>query len=107
MLQAAEHDLGIVLARELLAAEGLLRGSLVRLSPRAIEAPDASAYFLVHPKPLANWPPLRALRSWLLDELASVQQELAALTPAGTAPADPTGSRSRAPSATPAPRRAR
>jgi LysR family glycine cleavage system transcriptional activator len=107
MLQAAEHDLGIVLARELLAAEGLLRGSLVRLSPRSIEVPDASAYFLVHPRPLADWKPLRALRDWLLDELAALNDDLARLNRAGTAPAGRTGSRSRAGSAAPARRRAR
>lgn len=107
MLQAAEHDLGIVLARELLAAEGLLRGSLVRLSPRAIQVPDASAYYLVHPRPLADWKPLRALRNWLVDELAAVNAELAGLNRAGTAPAGRTGSRSRAASAAPARRRAR
>jgi LysR family transcriptional regulator, glycine cleavage system transcriptional activator len=107
MLQAAEHDLGIVLARELLAAEGLLRGSLVRLSPRSIEVPDASAYFLVHPKPLADWKPLRALRGWLLEELAAVQADLAGLNRAGTAPAGPRGSRNPSPSAAPARRRAR
>lgn len=107
MLQAAEHDLGIVLARELLAAEGLLRGSLVRLSPRALVAADARAYYLAYPKPLADWKPLRALRDWLRDELAAVQAELAGLSRAGTAPAGRTGSRSRAASATPARRRAR
>jgi len=112
MLQAAEHDIGITLARELLAVDGLTRGTLVRLSPRAIELPDASAYYLVHPPALADWPPLTALRRWLLDELAAAQRELLALqvpalSPPGTAPAGPTGSRSRAPSAPRAARRAR
>jgi len=113
MLQAAEHDIGITLARELLAVDALARGTLVRLSPRAIDVADASAYYLVYPTSLSGWPPLTALHEWLLDELAAAQQELLAqrrrdtASPPETGPEGPTGSRSRATSAKRAPRRAR
>jgi LysR family glycine cleavage system transcriptional activator len=110
MLQAAEHNLGLALARELFVADALAEGRLVQLSPVAIRAEGALAYYFVYPGSLAGWPPLTALRDWLFDELALAQQQLLAPGPAGatgTAPAGPTGSRSRAGSATPAPGRAR
>jgi LysR family glycine cleavage system transcriptional activator len=117
MLQAAEHGLGITLARELFAVDALSDGRLVRLSPVAVYAEGPSAYYFVHPSALGDWPPVQALRRWLFDELALAQQQLDALnrpaaappaSPAATrrraatgkAPAGPTGNRSRAPSAT-------
>jgi LysR family glycine cleavage system transcriptional activator len=69
-LQAAEQGLGISLSRELLAADALREGSLVRLSQRALEDDVSDAYWLVHAPELAGWPPLLALRDWLLAELA-------------------------------------
>jgi len=124
MLQAAEQDIGIALARELLAADALRDRRLVRLSPLALPDDEAHAYWLVYPPELRDWPPLAALRDWLRDELAASQRALeraAMLRPgvtgvapapgetpaAGTAPAGPTGSRSRAPSAARTARRAR
>jgi len=116
MLQAAEHDLGLALARELLAADALADGRLVRLSPVMLEPPDDTrSYFLAYPPALSDWPPLAALRTWLVDELADAQRQLDALRalPMGqapraeTAPAGRSGSRSRAASATHAPRRGR
>lgn len=103
MLQAAEQGLGLALAREVLAADALIEGRLVRLSPIALEDPDAYPYWLVHPPALSDWPPLQAFRQWLLDEL-----ERPALRPAaGRATAGRTGSRSRAASGAPPKRRAR
>lgn len=100
MLQAAEQDLGLALAREVLAADALRDGRLYRLSPLAMEAETADAYWLVYPPALKDWPPITALREWLLAELARPEAPPASITsPAGTAPAGPTGSRSRAPSA--------
>jgi LysR family glycine cleavage system transcriptional activator len=69
MLQAAEQDLGIALARELLAADALAEKSLVRLSPRTIVLDGAYSYHLAYPPGLGDWPPLRALRGWLRDEM--------------------------------------
>ncbi len=98
MLQAAEQGLGLALAREVLAADALAGGRLVRLSPTALEDPDAYPYWLVYPPTLADWPPLTAFRAWLREELTPA---------AGTATAGPTGSRNRAASGAARRRRAR
>lgn len=71
MLQAAEQDLGLALARELLAADALREGRLVQLSPLSIPHAQTQAYHLVYPPALADWPPLLALRDWLQAELAA------------------------------------
>jgi LysR family glycine cleavage system transcriptional activator len=68
MLQAAEHGLGITLARDVLAADALADGRLVRLSPVSIDLPESRGYYLVYPPTLKRWPPLAALRGWLFDE---------------------------------------
>jgi LysR family glycine cleavage system transcriptional activator len=78
MLQAAEQDLGIALTRELLAADALRAGRLVRLHEAALDfEPEVSTYWFVHPEALAGWPPLVALRGWLNDEMAQSRQALA------------------------------
>lgn len=69
MLQAAEQGLGITLGRELLAADALREGRLVRLSPLALPDVEVEVYWLAHPPELRDWPPLLAFRSWLRDEL--------------------------------------
>jgi len=70
MLQAAEQNLGLALSRELLAADALCDGRLVRLSPISIMHEDAHPYHLVYPPALREWPPLASFRDWLYDELA-------------------------------------
>ena len=123
MLQAAEGDLGIALARELLAADALQAGRLVRVSPLALstlQSGGASTYWCVYPAGLADWPPLLALRLWLADEmtLAPAADPAALVSPstkvakppskpssktrAKTSPSGQTGSQSRAPSPPPA-----
>jgi len=69
MLQAAEQNLGLAVGRELLAADALRDGRLVRLSPLSIIYEHARPYHLVYPPSLRDWPPLVALRQWLHDEL--------------------------------------
>ncbi len=69
MLQAAEQNLGIALSRELLAADALVDGRLVRLSPISITHPEAQPYHFAFPPNLRDWPPLVSLRLWLRDEL--------------------------------------
>jgi LysR family glycine cleavage system transcriptional activator len=69
MLQAAEQNLGLALARELLAADALCEGRLVRLSPIAIRHAEAQPYHLVYPPALRDWPPLASFRGWLSDEI--------------------------------------
>lgn len=79
MLQAAEQNLGLALSREILAADALRDGRLVRLTPTVIDVGLNDAYWLAFPPALGQWPPLQALRQWLLDELAASQRELQAL----------------------------
>jgi len=115
MLQAAEQDLGLALAREVLAADALRAGRLWRLSPIALDDPDAYAYWLVYPPALRDWPPLVALRHWVRAEIERTQgvplPDPALLSPEREAeeraPAGRKGSRTPAPSAARARRRAR
>jgi len=69
LLQAAEQNLGLALCRELLAADALCDGRLVRLSPVSITYEHAHPYHLVYPPALREWPPLVAMRQWLRAEL--------------------------------------
>jgi LysR family glycine cleavage system transcriptional activator len=113
MLQAAEQNLGIALAREVLAADALRERRLFRLSTLALPEDDQDAYWLAYPEALHDWPPLAALRTWLLEQLEQSRRAWDAAdaspirTAAGTAAAGRTGSRSRARSAKPATGRAR
>jgi LysR family glycine cleavage system transcriptional activator len=78
MLQAAEQDLGLALARELLVADALRDGRLMRLSPIELVKDQAYALWFVHPTSLRDWPPVKALRTWVLDEMKRSQRELRA-----------------------------
>jgi len=69
MLQAAEQSIGLALSRELLAADALADGRLVRLSPLAIAYEPTHTYHLVYAPSLRDWPPLVSLRAWLQEEL--------------------------------------
>lgn len=118
MLQACEQDIGIALTRELLAADALREGRLVRLAERSLVLRDPYPYQLVYPSELAGWPPLVALETWLRSELEASLAALRGSTAAGarprasaeaegapepvragTAAARRSGNRSRAPSA--------
>ena len=99
MLRAAEHGIGITLAREMLAADAIAEGRLVRLSPVTIDVPDGHGYFLVYPATLKQWAPLVALRRWLHDELDELRKRWAALDRGKMARASPATQR-------PAPRKA-
>jgi len=76
MLQAAEQNLGLALSRDLLAADALREGRLVRLSPISIMPADALPYHLVYPPGMRAWPALAAFRAWLSDELDRSRNEL-------------------------------
>jgi LysR family transcriptional regulator, glycine cleavage system transcriptional activator len=106
MLQAAEQNIGLALAREILCADALCEGRLVRLAAHEMPEEAAYGYWLAYPEGLGAWPPLAALRDWLHAELAQSQRTLDAFK-GGTAPAGRTGSRSRAASGAAATRRAR
>ena len=76
MLQAAEQNLGLALARELLAADALCDGRLFQLSPISVTHEDAQPYHLVYPPNLRDWPPLASFRDWLRDEIDASLNEL-------------------------------
>lgn len=76
MLQAAEQGIGITLAREVLAADALREGRLMRLAPQALPDDSVYTYWLAFPPELADWPPLDALRRWLREELEQSLQGL-------------------------------
>jgi LysR family glycine cleavage system transcriptional activator len=81
MLQAAEQNMGLALSRELLAADALCDGRLVRLSPITLMHADMHPYHLVYPPALRDWPALVSLRDWLFDELDRSLRALRALQP--------------------------
>jgi LysR family glycine cleavage system transcriptional activator len=99
MLQAAEQNLGLALTRELLAADALCDGRLVRLSSVAIKHAEAMPYHLVYPPGLRDWPPLASFRRWLHEE---IERSLDALRAASEG-----GARARAPKRSTRPKRAR
>ncbi|WP_176464051.1 LysR substrate-binding domain-containing protein [Bordetella genomosp. 11] len=76
LLSAVEQGLGLAVVRELLAADALRDGHLVRLSPISVDYEGARAYHLVYPPALRDWPPLQALRTWMHDELEISRSEL-------------------------------
>lgn len=78
MMQAAEQNLGLAIGRELLAADALRDGRLVRLSPLSIIYEHAEPYHIVYPPSLRDWPPLAAFRKWLHDELELSRKALRA-----------------------------
>jgi LysR family glycine cleavage system transcriptional activator len=71
MLQAAEQDIGLVLARGLYTVDALQEGRLVRLSDVDVALDDAQRFFFVYPTGLRDWPPLAQLREWLHEEIAA------------------------------------
>jgi LysR family transcriptional regulator, glycine cleavage system transcriptional activator len=105
MLQAAEQHIGLALAREILVADAMRDGRLLRLSPVAMQDEQIDSYWLAFPPTLREWPPLQALQAWLFDELACSQRELEGATE--TKPASRSKNRSRAPLAAPRKRRVR
>jgi LysR family glycine cleavage system transcriptional activator len=76
MLQAAEQNLGLALARELLAADALCDGRLVKLSELSIAYEEAYTYHLAYPPALRDWQPLVLFRRWLRDELDRSRETL-------------------------------
>jgi LysR family glycine cleavage system transcriptional activator len=76
LLSAVEQSLGLAVVRELLAADALQDGRLVKLSPITVEYQSARAYHLVYPPGLRDWPPLAALRAWIYEELERSQMAL-------------------------------
>ena len=76
MLQATEQGLGLAVARELLAADALRDGRLVKLFDVSVVLDRVQPYYLVYPPALKNWPPLLALRDWVRHEFDCSLQAL-------------------------------
>lgn len=81
-LQVVEADVGLALIRDLLAADALLAGRLVRLSPHELQEShatyghDPTVFWLAWREELSDWPPVQALRQWLRAELAESRRQL-------------------------------
>ena len=78
MLQASEQGLGLAVAREMFAADGLRQGRLMKIADVSFIHEGASSHKLVYPAGLKDWGPLQALRTWLRSELESSLQALQA-----------------------------
>ena len=76
LVQAAEQGMGVALCRELVAADGLRDGRLVRLSPQALAGTGADRVWLLHPPELSQWPPMLALKNWMQQELQTSASQL-------------------------------
>jgi LysR family glycine cleavage system transcriptional activator len=69
LLQAAEQDLGLALARGLYIVDALADGRLVRLSETTAAYAPPQRYYFVYPPALRDWARLGQVRAWLRDEL--------------------------------------
>ncbi len=90
LLQAAEQGMGVGLTRELLAADALLEGRLVRVAPQHVLKSERHRYHIVYPPLLKHEPALRAFCDWLHAEIAQSRAALDGLdllNPPGTVPA--------------------
>lgn len=85
MLQAAEQDLGLALARGLYTVDALRDGRLARISEVSVHYESPQRYFLVYSPALRDWAPLAHLRAWLAEELQASRDVLTALDAAPAA----------------------
>ncbi|MDR7334299.1 LysR substrate-binding domain-containing protein [Roseateles asaccharophilus] len=76
LLQAGEQGMGVALARELLAADALLDGRLVRIHAHMVDLDAGRDYQIVYPEALRDDPAVRAFSDWLHAEIAALQQRL-------------------------------
>lgn len=76
LLQAGEQGMGVALARELLAADALLDGRLVRIHAHMVDLDAGRDYQIVYPEALRDDPAVRAFCDWLHEEIAALQQRL-------------------------------
>jgi len=76
LLQATEQGMGIGLTRELLAADALLDGRLVRVAPKQPLLLEPQRYHVVYPPALKDTPALAAFLNWLQAETAQSRAAL-------------------------------
>lgn len=75
--RAAEQGLGIVLAQNFLIKDELASGALRQIFPHAV--PSERTYYLLSSPRHCDDPALALFRSWLFDEIAAANSELAAI----------------------------
>ncbi len=73
-IQAAIDGQGIALVSDVLAADDLDAGRLVRLFDIGLKSGLGLAYYLVYPPSRARNPRLRAFRAWLLDAVGQARR---------------------------------
>jgi LysR family transcriptional regulator, glycine cleavage system transcriptional activator len=78
LIDAAIDGQGIALARTMLASSDLIAGRLVRLFQAAL--PLKNNYWIICPKATRSLPKIIAFRDWLLEEVDTERQRLAAAT---------------------------
>ena len=78
LIDAAIDGQGIALARTMLASSDLIAGRLVRLFQAAL--PLKNTYWIICPKATRLLPKNIAFRDWLLEEVDTDRQRLAAAT---------------------------
>lgn len=76
LLQATEQGMGVGLTRELLAADALLDGRLVRVAPRQAMLKEPQRYHVVYPPASREAPAVRAFIDWLHAETAQSRAAL-------------------------------
>ena len=76
LLQAAEQGMGVGLTRELLAADALLDGRLVRVAPRQAMLREPQRYHIVYAPASRDEPAVRAFIAWLHEETAQSRAAL-------------------------------
>lgn len=76
LLMATEQGMGIGLTRELLAADALLEGRLVRVAPRQPVLHEPQHYHVVYPPDMKGNPALTAFVDWLHAETAQSRAAL-------------------------------
>ncbi len=76
LLMATEQSMGIGLTRELLAADALLEGRLVRVAPRQAVLHEPHHYHVVYPPAMKGNPALTAFVDWLHAQTAQSRAAL-------------------------------
>ena len=82
LIDAAIDGQGVALARTMLASSDLIAGRLVR--PFQVALPLKNTYWIICPKATQSLPKIIAFRDWLLEEVDTDRQKLAAATSAQT-----------------------
>jgi len=83
LLQAGEQAMGVALAREVLAADALLEGRLVRIHTHSVDLDADRDHQIVYPEALRDDPAVRAFCDWLHAEIAALEQRLRETATAG------------------------